>query len=326
MSGDALGGGVMVAIAAALWVVYLMPTWSRRRQYLATERNAIRLQQTLRILAETATVPQQVHLEANARAVAAQRKLLAEKEQEARAEAKAAEEAARAARRAAAAARAAEAARVAAESRRAAAQLPAAATLQRVRRGRMLSSVLLLAGVFLTLLGVPAVVQAGAWTASAVGIALVAASFWALSRLARTARSARVVKVAPVVATVEPQRFEPVQLEETPAETHTWTPQPLPRPLYLSRGTIAQTAMASVDAAAKLRRAAAEAEIARRAAEIAAEKSPEVTPLARPAAARSDSDSVAQSTSRFASMGIVGDTTPGISDLDAVLRQRRAAG
>ena len=70
MSGEALGGGVMVAFAAALWVVYLMPTWSRRRHYLATERNAVRLQQTLRVLAETAEVPEEVHLEANARTVA----------------------------------------------------------------------------------------------------------------------------------------------------------------------------------------------------------------------------------------------------------------
>lgn len=314
----------MVAIAAALWVVYLMPTWSRRRQYLATERNAIRLQQTLRILAETATVPQAVHLEANARAVAAQRKLLAEKEQEARAEAKAAEEAARAARRAAAATRAAEAARLAAETRRTSAQLPGAVTLQRVRRGRMLSSLILLAGLFTAILGIPALLQAGAWTGSVIGMALIAASLWALSRLARTARSARVVRVAPVVATVEAPRFEPVQLEETPAETHTWTPQPLPRPLYLSRGTIAQTAMASVDAAAELRRAAAESEIARRAAEIAAEKAPEVTPLPRPAARSAAAPAAAPS--RFASMGIVGDTAPGMSDLDAVLRRRRAAG
>jgi hypothetical protein len=95
--------------------------------------------------------------------------------------------------------------------------------------------------------------------------------------------------------------------------------------LYLSRGTIAQTAMASVDAAAEFRRAAAEAELARRAAAIAAAQTPDVTPIARPAAARAASASAGQAPSRFAAMGIVGDTTPGISDLDAVLRQRRAA-
>ena len=81
MSSEVLGGGVMVAVAAALWVTYLMPTWARRRQYLATERNAVRLQQTLRILAETSEIPQEVRVETNARGVSAQRKLLAQAEE-----------------------------------------------------------------------------------------------------------------------------------------------------------------------------------------------------------------------------------------------------
>ena len=40
---DVIGGGVLVAAAAALWIAYLLPSWLRRRQYLATERNAVRL-------------------------------------------------------------------------------------------------------------------------------------------------------------------------------------------------------------------------------------------------------------------------------------------
>ena len=51
------GGGAIIAFAAVLWLLYLAPTWMRRRQYLTTERTAVRLQQTLRILAETAEVP-----------------------------------------------------------------------------------------------------------------------------------------------------------------------------------------------------------------------------------------------------------------------------
>ena len=58
-----LGGGIMLAIAAVLWLVYLLPTWLRRREYLATERNAVRLQQTIRVLAETAEVPAPVRAE-----------------------------------------------------------------------------------------------------------------------------------------------------------------------------------------------------------------------------------------------------------------------
>ena len=49
-----VGGGLMLAIAATLWLAYLEPNWFKRREYLATERNAVRLQQTLRILAESA--------------------------------------------------------------------------------------------------------------------------------------------------------------------------------------------------------------------------------------------------------------------------------
>jgi len=55
-----LGGGIMLAIAAALWLVYLVPNWLKQREYMATERNAIRLQQTIRVLAETSELPAQL--------------------------------------------------------------------------------------------------------------------------------------------------------------------------------------------------------------------------------------------------------------------------
>ncbi|WNY35225.1 hypothetical protein Q9Q99_09980 [Curtobacterium flaccumfaciens] len=32
------GGGIVLLVAAVLWLVYLMPSWAARRQYLATER------------------------------------------------------------------------------------------------------------------------------------------------------------------------------------------------------------------------------------------------------------------------------------------------
>ena len=80
-----MGSSVVVALAAVLWLVYLVPTWFRRREYVATERNAVRLQQTLRILAETAEVPEPVHVEATARSVAAQQKLLRQEYERAKA-------------------------------------------------------------------------------------------------------------------------------------------------------------------------------------------------------------------------------------------------
>lgn len=71
-----IGGGVLVALAAALWLVYLIPSWLRRREYLATERNAVRLQQTLRVLAETAEVPVAVRAETTARSAAEHERVL----------------------------------------------------------------------------------------------------------------------------------------------------------------------------------------------------------------------------------------------------------
>jgi hypothetical protein len=316
MSSEALGGGVMVAVAAALWVAYLMPTWSRRRQYLAVERNAVRLQQTMRILAETAEVPEPVRLEANARTVRTQQKILAAAEEAARLEAKAAADAARAARRLAA---------ETAAAARAPALVTPAVRLRRLRKWRALSSLVLLAGIVLVVAGVLPVILSGSWLMVGAGAILVVAALLSLSRLASAARAARVVAVSPVAVPIAAQRFEPVQLEESPAPVQTWTPQPLPKPLYLSRGSIAQTAMASVDAAAELRKVAAEAELARRAAQIAA-RTP-VTPIARPAVRAGGGAAVATTaSSRFASMGIVGETEPGMTDLDAVLRRRRAVG
>lgn len=127
------GGGVVLLVAAVLWVVYLMPAWAARREYLATERNAIRLQQTLRILAQTAELPDEVRVEMNA-------KSLAEAQRVARSE-----EAKRAA-----IVRAHEAARQREITRRLAAQAPVleqvssvpALTAMRMRRSRLGATIL----------------------------------------------------------------------------------------------------------------------------------------------------------------------------------------
>ena len=84
--GDFLGGGLVFAVAAALWIMYLIPTWKRRRHFDATEMNAVRMQQTIRALAETADVPEEVEVEASARAVIEQKRILREAEAAALAE------------------------------------------------------------------------------------------------------------------------------------------------------------------------------------------------------------------------------------------------
>src|SRR3954469_9571847 len=75
MGGQVLGGGVIFLVAVALWMLYLLPSWHSRHQYNAAERNAVRLSQALRVLAETSETPQEVRLELNARTALAQQKL-----------------------------------------------------------------------------------------------------------------------------------------------------------------------------------------------------------------------------------------------------------
>lgn len=76
MEGNVLGGGVLFAAIALLWVAVLVPSIIRRRAFRAAEQNAARLQRTLRILAETAEVPEEHRVEANAKEALAYEKKL----------------------------------------------------------------------------------------------------------------------------------------------------------------------------------------------------------------------------------------------------------
>jgi hypothetical protein len=110
-----------------------------------------------------------------------------------------------------------------------------------------------------------------------------------------------------------------VKLEEPPTpvqEDSSWTPVPVPKPLYLSRPQVDRAVEASLDAAAELREAAAASE--RRLREALSE--PEVTSIVRPAVAPAPAVP-----SRFARMGYLEETTDATTDLDAVLQRRRAS-
>lgn len=346
-----IGGGLLVAVAAALWIAYLMPIWLRRRQYLATERNAVRLQQTLRILAETSETPEPVLIEANARQVALQQKVLREHERTARLEAQATERLAIAERKAAeiAAGAAVEAAaEVVAHARELAhvrtepietvgpdaaptvASTTGAAPANRasrrtLRRRRALCSLTLLLGL-LTATGGLVALAFGASPFIALGGAVAAVlAFGGLVALARVQPS------APVAVPVErriAEPFEPVELADEVRHEEGWTPLPLPKPLTLSRGTIAATAMASIEAAAELQRIAAEAERAKRIDELATPVRT-IAPAAPAPAARAQADAVEatpEPASPYAGMGVVGEPQHRFGDLDAVLQRRRKVG
>jgi hypothetical protein len=333
MGGDVLSGGVVFALAAALWLAYLVPTWLRRREYLATERNAVRLQQTLRILAETAEVPQEVRVEATARDVAIQQRILRKEEERARAEAQARAEAEAAAMRARAAAIAAEST-VTAAPRIALAPDVARDRARRLRRVRAATSLVLLIGLGVIGYGTFDLLVGGSWIFLAGGTVLTASALVLLSRLAKAGRMRRVAAVAHE-RVVQSELFDHAEHDVVvPAVATTWTPQPLPKPLYLSRGSVAASAMASMDAAVALRRAAAREDLEKRAAELAPKLEPEVAQLkprtATPATGSEPTASTAPipvmaPPSRFARMGVLDDVESDGLDLDAVLRRRRAA-
>lgn len=348
---DAIGGGVLVAVAATLWIAYLLPSWLRRRQYLATERNAVRLQQTLRILAETSETPEEVRVEMTTRDVAAQERILHEHELAARLEAQAAENLAIAERIAAEeAAAAAERERELAERSERAARAAATApvpvvpavpdaaspatarglTRRGLRRRRALCSLTLLASLLAVVIGL--VVLAFGGTAY-VALGGAAGIVGALTGLVVLARRRPVAVAAPAVPSAAPpvaEPFEPIDVEEEPAASAGWTPQPLPKPLHLSRGTIAASVMASIAEAEQLKRAAAEAELAERAGRM----EPQVPVLRAPATSaapappqgvRAEPTTAADPSNPYARMGIVDAAEPGIGDLDLVLRRRRTA-
>jgi len=299
MDVNGAGTAIMVAIAAALWFAYFVPTWMRRREYLDTERTATRLQQTLRVMAETAELPDQMRVEVSARdAARAERLLLA---QQGRADALAA--------RAVATVRS---------------QTPDSGMDSKLRRRRAhrLASLLMIAatvtiGVQLWLV-TAGTAGAGSWLVFAGGAVLGVSGIAVRRRLdsART-RQPPVSGARATTAATERPRAAPA--------TRAWTPVALPAPLYLSRPP-AQPVRPALDLASQLRDAALASERAIRDAHDA----PEVVPLRpqRPARqpAPAESPAMRPAPSRWAAMGRIGDTDAAAPDLDEVLRRRRSAG
>jgi hypothetical protein len=291
---DASGAGtaIMVAIAAALWFLYFVPTWMRRREYLATERTATRLQQTMRVLAETAEIPDEVRVAVTAREAARQERLL--RAQQRRADALAARQIGAVRRATPASAPRPNLA-------------PDVLRRRRMRRTRLGASLLMIASTVAGVAQVGLIVATGI-TPGAVGI-LALATTGAVTAIAVQRRLD--ARAMPRAASV-PRSRTAVQVRDVDvrAERSSWTPVEIPRPTYLSRPTPVPVAPRA-DLHEALRAAAAEAEATLRAAQTA----PEVVPL------RS-----ASRPSKYAGMGVLGPDEVTTPDLDAVLRRRRSAG
>jgi hypothetical protein len=295
------GTAIMLAIAAGLWFLYLVPTWVRRREYLATERTATRLQQTMRVLAETAEVPDAVRVAATARDAARAERVL--RAQQRRADAMVARQV-----------RAERAATPPSMPRPR--SLPAATAdalrRQRLRRTRRMASLLMVGATALGLAQIWLIATTGA----AVGSWVVLGVALALGGLAIAVQRRLDARAMPrASAPVRTRELLPRELPvRRPVDPAPWTPVPLPQPLYLSKPPV-QRLTPAVDAGSLLRQAAAQAEEAERAARPAA---PVVPLRADPAPAR-----VA---SQYAGMGILDPSDTAVTDLDEVLRRRRTAG
>lgn len=322
MGGQVLGGGVIVLVAVALWLVYLLPTWHSRRQYDAAERNAVRLNQALRVLAETSETPEEVRLELNARTAAAQQRLakraLAEREHAALEGARVDLERARGEREAAEAAARVDLERTRAERAELAAAvrsdlaavraLPAARRARARRRFRLAATFAGVVGLGVAAWGVFETLTVGAQTLMWVGVALVAASVLTLHRLSRVA--ARAVARATDTAPRRAAELQDVALER---ERRAWAPRDLPRPLTASAGSRAAAVLDAEAARAALRQAALEQAMLARTA-----------PPQPPSIDTARTARTASSESEYARMGYVDD-----AEIEAHVRQlltRRAAG
>lgn len=255
MGGQVLGGGVIVLVSAALWLVYLLPSWYSRHQCDAAERNAVRLNQALRVLAETSEAPDEVRLELTARTALAQqrlaRKAQADREDLARRSQAERDDLARRTQHEREQAEVERARRELAVAR----SRPEARRARTRRRARLVVSSVALIALALAGWGVWDVVATGSslvlWTAVAAG------SMCAVL-LARTARvGSRAVAHDYVQAA-----FAPTAEVQDVALAHdrraAWSPRELPRPLTASAGSRAAAVLDGVAARQALRDAARE--------------------------------------------------------------------
>jgi hypothetical protein len=321
MGTDGFGSSIVIALAALLWLAYLVPTWFRRREYLSTERNAVRLQQTLRIMAETAEVPETVRVENSVRGVVHQERLLKKElqRQDAIARAQAAANDRAAAKAAATEFERSQAARAAATTVAAPSEVVATVMVplatRRLRRTRGIVSLVLLASLVGAGFGVAQLLASTSW------VLLAGAGFGAVTSIALLARLATIGRARATIVRVPQAQAPQAQAwvdhaGPAKAEDTGWMPVPVPKPLYLSRPQVERAVAASLEAAAGLRQAAAESERALREAQEAGE----VTPIRRPAPVAAPARP-----SRFASMGYVETAGSGTPDVDAVLARRRAS-
>lgn len=300
MGGQVLGGGVIVLVAVLLWLVYLLPSWHARHQFNAAERNAVRLNQAIRIFAETSETPDEVRLELNARTALTQQRLAKRMQTE----------------------REHSANETLREQLAVMRFAPAARMARARRRTRLAATSTLVMALVLIGLGVWQFVAAGTSLVLWVGSALVVVSGVALQRMASV--SARAATRAVTVDAVAPSTstLHDIELPVTARDSR-WTPRPLPQQLVASTGSRAAAVQNALDAQRRLREAAQVEAMRERAAQLRPVPVPVAMPVsietarvavAEPAASAAASAPAAPS--KWASMGVVDD-----AEIEAHVRQ-----
>lgn len=267
MGGQILGGGVIVLIAVVLWLAYLVPSWVQRRQFDAEIRNAVRLNQALRVLAETSEASEEVRLELTARTATAQQRLareaLAERERGVRGDADAAS------------------VRGGGRTRRS----------SRARRwARLVVTLLGVAAAGLAVWGGFLTVAGGSQIVLWSSVGAFGACVVVLQILAAAKRRGAVKAIAPEVSRAAPTVVDmPDVVLEIDDDPVGWIPRELPRPLSSSSGSRAAAVLDGVAAHEQLRRDELDDAIRERAARNA----PPSIAAARAAAIAASSDDAA---------------------------------
>lgn len=257
MGGQILGGGAIVFVVAVLWLVYLLPTWQTKMRYNAAERNAVRLNQALRVLAESSETPGEVRVELSRQEAAKQWRLvkrleaeddrLREEYDQAEVERRRRENEAKLARTKRDAEASQLAREIAAEERRQ--ELAALRTDPRLRRARarrrvrLAATALAVTGLVVSAVGAWQFAMTSTWTLLAAGAATLVLALGMHRRMATVA--ARAARRLPVTVEAAPVRVEP-RSQILDSADRGWTPRPLPAPLTATAGSRASDA---VDAA-----------------------------------------------------------------------------
>ncbi|MBS1675581.1 MAG: hypothetical protein JSS74_16630 [Actinobacteria bacterium] len=265
MNGPVLSGGVIVVVAALLWLLYFLPSWRGQHQFDAAERNALRLNRALRVLAESSEAPHEVELELTARTALAQQKL-ARRLQTDREQAEL---------------------QVLREQLAATHADPAFRRARARRRTRLIATVMFVLALVAIGVGVWQLLAGGSAMLLSAGAATALVAILVLQRMAWVARRAA-RRHARAVAEPDAARVPVREAELHDQGPRTWTPRTLPEPLVSVTGSRAHAARATIDAQALAREAARTAELQRRADEIAP-PAPVDLPAA-PSAASADSE------------------------------------